>query len=181
MGTHCSSELHRGHRFKSTFNMQAFLLTSLAAVAMASTPYGAPHHPAPYSHPTAYGHPAGRYGRSAESEPAPAPEAKPLVPLYGLKHNLVYPYTALPAVAHPALVHPYAHPYALPYAHVVAPAVVPKPVVVAAPAAPAPNDPTAPAAWTAAHPAGLAHESVAGGLRTNHGDATSYVFQSNVV
>merc|ERR1711936_1106232 len=169
MGTHCSSELHRGHRFKSTFNMQAFLLTTLAAVAMASTPYGAPHHPAPYGHPTAYGHPAGRYGRSAESEPAPAPEVKPLVPLYGLKHNLVYPYTALPAVAHPALV----HPYALPYAHVVAPAVVPKPVVVAAPAAPAPNE--APAAWTAAHPAGLAHESVAGGLRTNHGDATSYV------
>merc|ERR1711935_1205361 len=175
MGTHCSSELHRGHRFKSikpTINMQAFLLTTLVAVAMAQpdTGYGA-HHPAPYGHHAPY-----RHRRAAESEAAP--EAKPLVPLVGLKHNLVYP--ALPALAHPyahlGYAHPgYAHPYALPLAPVVAPQ------VVVAPAAPAPNDPTAPAAWTASHPAGLAHESVAGGLRTNHGDGTSYVFQSNLV
>merc|ERR1711935_895840 len=114
MGTHCSSELHRGHRFKSikpTINMQAFLLTTLVAVAMAQpdTGYGA-HHPAPYGHPAPY-----RHRRAAESEAAP--EAKPLVPLVGLKHNLVYP--ALPALAHPyahlGYAHPgYAHPYALP-------------------------------------------------------------------
>merc|ERR1712050_314350 len=135
MGTHCSSELHGG-QIKSSINMQAFLLTTLAAVAMAQPDTGYGYHPRPYGHPAPH-HPYGRYRRSADSEPAPAPEAKPLVPLYGLKHNLVYP--ALP------------------------------------------NDPTAPAAWTAAHPAGLAHESVAGGLRTNHGDGTSYVFQSNIV
>merc|ERR1711935_219708 len=169
------------NQIKPTINMQAFLLTTLAAVAMAQpdTGYGA-HHPAPYGHPAPY-----RHRRAAESEAAP--EAKPLVPLVGLKHNLVYP--AFPALAHPyahlGYAHPgYAHPYALPalahpYALPLAPVVAPQ--VVVAPAAPAPNDPTAPAAWTASHPAGLAHESVAGGLRTNHGDGTSYVFQSNLV
>merc|ERR1712223_467714 len=146
MGIHCSSELHGG-QIKSTINMQAFLLTTLAAVAMAQPDTGYGYHPRPYGHPAPH-HPYGRYRRSADSEPAPAPEAKPLVPLYGLKHNLVYP--ALPALAHP-LVHPYAHPLT-PLVH--AP-VVAAPKVEVAPVAPLPNDPTAPAAWTAAHPAGL--------------------------
>ena len=133
--------------------------------AFASTTFGAYH---------------GLHKRSADAETAPeaAPEAKPVVPLYGLNGGLVYHHAlplayapALPTLAHPALVHPYsalAHP-------VVAPVVAP-----VVPAAPAPNDPTAPAAWAAAHPEGLAHESVAGGLRTNHGDGTSYVFRSNI-
>ena len=144
--------------------------------AFASTTFGAYH---------------GLHKRSAEAEAAPeaAPEAKPVVPLYGLHGGLVYHHAlplayapALPTLAHPyaALAHPYAalaHPALVhPYAPVVAPALVP----VAAPVAPAPNDPTAPAAWAAAHPEGLAHESVAGGLRTNHGDGTSYVFRSNI-
>ena len=132
--------------------------------AFASTTFGAYH---------------GLHKRSAEAEAAPeaAPEAKPVVPLYGLHGGLVY-HHALPlayAPALPTLAHPYAalaHP-ALALAH---PVVAP----VVAPAAPAPNDPTAPAAWAAAHPEGLAHESVAGGLRTNHGDGTSYVFRSNI-
>ena len=136
--------------------------------AFASTTFGAYH---------------GLHKRSAEAETAPeaAPEAKPVVPLYGLNGGLVY-HHALPlayAPALPALAHPYAalaHP-ALALAHPVVTPVV-APVVV--PAAPAPNDPTAPAAWAAAHPEGLAHESVAGGLRTNHGDGTSYVFRSNI-
>ena len=137
--------------------------------AFASTTFGAYH---------------GLHKRSAEAETAPeaAPEAKPVVPLYGLNGGLVY-HHALPlayAPTLPTLAHPYAalaHPYAAlahPFAPVVAPA------VVVAPVAPAPNDPTAPAAWAAAHPEGLAHESVAGGLRTNHGDGTSYVFRSNI-
>ena len=135
--------------------------------AFASTTFGAYH---------------GLHKRSAEAETAPeaAPEAKPVVPLYGLNGGLVY-HHALPlayAPALPTLAHPYAalaHPALVhPYAPVAAP------VVEVAPAAPAPNDPTAPAAWAAAHPAGLAHESVAGGLRTNHGDGTSYVFRSNI-
>ena len=133
--------------------------------AFASTTFGAYH---------------GLHKRSAEAETAPeaAPEAKPVVPLYGLHGGLVY-HHALPlayAPALPALAHPYAalaHP-ALALAH---PVVTP---VVAPVVAPAPNDPTAPAAWAAAHPEGLAHESVAGGLRTNHGDGTSYVFRSNI-
>ena len=132
--------------------------------AFASTTFGAYH---------------GLHKRSAEAETAPeaAPEAKPVVPLYGLHGGLVY-HHALPlayAPTLPTLAHPYAalaHP-ALALAH---PVVTP----VVAPAAPAPNDPTAPAAWAAAHPEGLAHESVAGGLRTNHGDGTSYVFRSNI-
>ena len=144
--------------------------------AFASTTFGAYH---------------GLHKRSAEAETAPeaAPEAKPVVPLYGLNGGLVYHHAlplayapTLPTLAHPyaALAHPYAalahpalvHPYAA-LAH-------PAPIVVAPAAAPAPNDPTAPAAWAAAHPEGLAHESVAGGLRTNHGDGTSYVFRSNI-
>ena len=158
--------------------------------AFASTTFGAYH---------------GLHKRSAEAETAPeaAPEAKPVVPLYGLNGGLVYHHAlplayapALPTLAHPyaALAHPYAalaHPYAAlahPYAALAHPALVhpyaalahPAPIVVAPAAAPAPNDPTAPAAWAAAHPEGLAHESVAGGLRTNHGDGTSYVFRSNI-
>ena len=146
--------------------------------AFASTTFGAYH---------------GLHKRSAEAETAPeaAPEAKPVVPLYGLNGGLVYHHAlplayapTLPTLAHPyaALAHPYAalaHPalaLAHPYAPIVAPVIAP----VVAPAAPAPNDPTAPAAWAAAHPEGLAHESVAGGLRTNHGDGTSYVFRSNI-
>lgn len=137
--------------------------------AFASTTFGAYH---------------GLHKRSADAETAPeaAPEAKPVVPLYGLHGGLVY-HHALPlayAPALPTLAHPYAalaHPALVhPYAPVVAPVIAP----VVAPAAPAPNDPTAPAAWAAAHPEGLAHESVAGGLRTNHGDGSSYVFRSNI-
>merc|ERR1719362_2789313 len=130
--------------------------------------------------PTTFGAYHGLHKRLAEAETAAeaAPEAKPVVPLYGLNGGLVY-HHALPlayAPALPTLAHPYAalaHP-ALALAH---PVVTP---VVAPVVAPAPNDPTAPAAWAAAHPEGLAHESVAGGLRTNHGDGTSYVFRSNI-
>merc|ERR1712047_138209 len=57
MGTHCSSELYRGHIFKSkTTTMKLFLLTALAAVAMAEPEaeagyYG--YHPGFYGY---YGH-----------------------------------------------------------------------------------------------------------------------------
>merc|ERR1711923_483785 len=57
MGTHCSSELYRGHIFKSkTTTMKLLLLTALAAVAMAEPEaeagyYG--YHPGFYSY---YGH-----------------------------------------------------------------------------------------------------------------------------
>merc|ERR1712048_1015466 len=118
--------------------------------------------------------------QEAEAE-APVAEVKPVVPLYGL-HGLAHlPLTyrpALPLYA-PALAHPAYLPAVVP---ALAPAVVPTVnAVVAAPDAPAPNDATAPAAWAAAHPDGLVHESVSGGLRTNHGDGSSYVFRSNVV
>merc|ERR1712102_201057 len=57
MGTHCSSELYRGHIFKSkTTTMKLLLLTALAAVAMAEPEaeagyYG--YHPGFYGY---YGH-----------------------------------------------------------------------------------------------------------------------------
>merc|ERR1711976_346382 len=57
MGTHCSSELYRGHIFKSkTTTMKLLLLTALAAVAMAEPEaeagyYG--YHPGLYGY---YGH-----------------------------------------------------------------------------------------------------------------------------
>merc|ERR1712019_112501 len=57
MGTHCSSELYRGHIFKSkTTTMKLILLTALAAVAMAEPEaeagyYG--YHPGFYGY---YGH-----------------------------------------------------------------------------------------------------------------------------
>ena len=117
-----------------------------------------------------------RVRRSPEEAEAPA-EVKPVVPLYGL-HGLAH----LPLIYRPALplyAPALAHPAVVP---ALAPAVGPTVnAVVAAPDAPAPNDPTAPAAWAAAHPEGLVHESVSGGLRTNHGDGSSYVFRSNVV
>ena len=156
-------------------------LTSLATVAMAQPNlYHQQHWPTAYGPAfasTTFGAYHGLHKRSADAETAPeaAPEAKPVVPLYGLNGGLVY-HHALPLAYAPTLPHPYAalaHP-ALALAH---PVVAP---VVAAPAAPAPNDPIAPASWAAAHPEGLAHESVAGGLRTNHGDGSSYVFRSNI-
>merc|ERR1711923_624779 len=70
MGTHCSSELYRGHIFKSkTTTMKLLLLTALAAVAMAE-----PEAEAGY-----YGYPPGfssqcfgcRGKRSAEADAEP--------------------------------------------------------------------------------------------------------------
>merc|ERR1712039_407878 len=60
MGTHCSSELHRGHiQVKKTTTMKLLLLTALAAVAMAEPEadawhgyYGYGYHPGFYG----YGH-----------------------------------------------------------------------------------------------------------------------------
>merc|ERR1711997_880170 len=60
MGTHCSSELNRGHISKSkTTKMKLLLLTALAAVAMAE-----PEAEAGYYgyHPGYYGYPYGYYG-----------------------------------------------------------------------------------------------------------------------
>merc|ERR1712018_697385 len=61
MGTHCSSELHRGHiQVKKTTTMKLLLLTALAAVAMAEPEadahygyYGYGYHPGFYGY---YGH-----------------------------------------------------------------------------------------------------------------------------
>merc|ERR1711884_882404 len=59
MGTHCSSELYRGHIFKSnTTTMKLLLLTALAAVAMAEPEaeagyYG--YHPGYYGYAHGYG------------------------------------------------------------------------------------------------------------------------------
>merc|ERR1712024_302831 len=62
MGTHCSSELHRGHiQVKKTTTMKLLLLTALAAVAMAEPEadawhgyYGYGYHPGFYGY--GYGH-----------------------------------------------------------------------------------------------------------------------------
>merc|ERR1712045_1985 len=86
MGTHCSSELHRGHiQVKKTTTMKLLLLTALAAVAMAEPEadawhgyYGYGYHPGFYGY---YGHQQAwpstatstcfgcRGKRSAEAEP----------------------------------------------------------------------------------------------------------------
>merc|ERR1711874_273049 len=139
MGTHCSSELYRGHILKSkTTTMKLLLLTALAAVAMAEPEaeagfYG--YHPGFYGY---YGYPAyGFYGypylgyrgvatsfearspqglrgkRSAE-EAAPAEVA---APVYGLGHNsyvgqTVWGFPRSKRSAEPGYYHPYGYyPY----------------------------------------------------------------------
>merc|ERR1712029_450432 len=182
--------------------MQLLLLTSLAAVAMAKPQlYHQQNWPASYG----VGHASTTYGayhplHKREAETEAEAEAAPAVPLVGLHpYAPAYAPLAVPTLAHPyaalahtypntyaalthayALAHPLAHPVAPLVAKATVPAVVPATAPLVAPAAPAPNDPVAPASWAAAHPEGLAHESVAGGLRTNHGDGSSYVFRSNV-
>merc|ERR1712029_132341 len=83
MGTHCSSELYRGHtKVKNCHKMKLLLLTALAAVAVAEPYYGYGYYGFPYGHQQAW--PAVRapgfsstcFGcrgkRSAEAEAEPA-------------------------------------------------------------------------------------------------------------
>merc|ERR1712088_910665 len=65
MGTHCSSELHRGHiQVKKTTTMKLLLLTALAAVSMAEPEADAHYGYYGYGyHPGFYGYvPYGYYG-----------------------------------------------------------------------------------------------------------------------
>merc|ERR1711971_1359673 len=143
MGTHCSSELSRGHiKVKNTAIMKLLLLTALAAVALAE-----PEADAYYGYGGYYGH--GLYG-------------------YGYGHQLAWPSIRGPGFssqcfgcrgkrsAEPSAephgygfygYHPYAyglyHPYVYGH-HVAAPAV----------AAPAPADLPAAAAGVGGHPGG---------------------------
>merc|ERR1712018_187133 len=75
MGTHCSSEHHRGHiQVKKTTTMKLLLLTALAAVAMAEPEadahygyYGYGYHPGFYGY---YGHQQAWPSVSAPESPA---------------------------------------------------------------------------------------------------------------
>merc|ERR1711997_284954 len=132
MGTHCSSELHRGHiQKKKTTTMKLLLLTALAAVAMAEPEadahygyYGYGYHPGFYGYglyghqqawPTAKG--AGfsstcfgcRGKRSAEAEPGYGFYGYHPYAYYGLHR----PYYGLPLGAgvagHPGAATSYSH------------------------------------------------------------------------
>jgi len=83
MGTHCSSELYRGHtKVKNCHKMKLLLLTALAAVAVAEPYYGYGYYGFPYGHQQAWpsvrapGFSSTCFGcrgkRSAEAEAEPA-------------------------------------------------------------------------------------------------------------
>merc|ERR1712001_511871 len=112
MGTHCSSELHRGHiQVKKTTTMKLLLLTALAAVAMAEPEadawhgyYGYGYHPGFYGY---YGHQQawpstatstcfgcrGKRSAEAEAEPGYGYYGYPAYGFYG------YPYFGYRGVA----------------------------------------------------------------------------------
>merc|ERR1712001_232428 len=124
MGTHCSSELHRGHiQVKKTTTMKLLLLTALAAVAMAEPEadawhgyYGYGYHPGFYGyyglhlgagvagHPgaaTSYSHRSvqGIGKRSAEEEAAPAEaEVAPVAKVAPVHYGFPFYGYGLPAV-----------------------------------------------------------------------------------
>merc|ERR1711863_160126 len=116
MGTHCSSELHRGHiQVKKTTTMKLLLLTALAAVAMAEPEadahygyYGYGYHPGFYGY-GLWGHQQAwptasapgvsstcfgcRGKRSAEAEAAPVAAVAPVhygLPFYGYGLPAIY-------------------------------------------------------------------------------------------
>merc|ERR1712088_478638 len=112
MGTHCSSELHRGHiQVKKTTTMKLLLLTALAAVAMAEPEadahygyYGLPLGAGVAGHPgaaTSYSHRSvqGIGKRSAEEEAAPAEaEAAPVAAVAPVHYGLPFYGYGLPAI-----------------------------------------------------------------------------------
>merc|ERR1739846_304413 len=119
MGTHCSSELHRGHiQVKKTTTMKLLLLTALAAVAMAEPEadawhgyYGYGYHPGfyGYGHQQAWPAAAGpgfsstcfgcRGKRSVEEEAAPAEaEVAPVAKVAPVHYGFPFYGYGLPAI-----------------------------------------------------------------------------------